>query len=1087
MLKTTVNVFCLLTALFLGSLPAMAQARSSSADINGTVLDPAKLPLRGATVSTKNLENGQTRVTTTDNKGVYRIPALPSGLYDVKVEINGFSSQIQKGVTLTVGQSMTLNFEMAIGKIDQAVVVDTDTPQVETDRSFQSSTITQRLINELPIDGRNFLEFSKLTPGVSEESPAIVTTQVPALTTTGLSFSGQNARANSVQVDGVDNNDTSSNGVRPTISQEAVKEFQIDSSGYDAEFGRARAGVINIVSKSGSNQFHGDAYEYFRNEALDARNPFATYLSQDAPFQRNQPGFTLGGPLMKDKAFFFVAYEGLIRRESAFTTILADPTILQPTSGQQDLINTLLASGNSNLVAQGKQLQSMLTTSPNNPSQLNRNIYNLLNSSYGAFPTAETSSTGSFRVDYSLNERDSIFFRYSLTNDSQQNFGIGGQIAPSAGFNIANRDNTFVVGETHVFNNGSTNEFRFQNIRNTYNADTVDPNGPRFEIAGIGSFGRDFTSPTDRTQRQVQFVDNVSLPLGRHNIKFGGNFSRYTIDTISDVFLGGEIDFAQLPIPLAQALGSSASSQLVTALSTPTSAGGLGRPDLVPVITTQSLTTVQQASFGFARSINQGFGNPNAQFTGQTLGVYLQDGVKVLSNLYLSYGLRYDYDMPPTGTPRDPNNVGPRFGFSYDPFKNGKTVIRGGGGVYYQSLFTGLSFIPTVLTNGVISTLLVASDPGVTPIAPNSPCGQIASSTPPSFCFYQALVSQGLLTVPSSGIIPQSAYQSWLGLNSAASTNLLLVQLAPNVVNSYSVQGSLGIERQLGRDFSVSINYLFNRGVKIIRPRQANALPNPSQIDAVGQPALTGRVNPNALADYIYESAGTSTYHGLTVSLNKRFSRHYQVIASYSYSKVIGDADDLNFQLGPQDPTNARADRGLSSFDMRQRLSVAAVMESPFKGGAGSSLVDRILADFYLSPIVTAHSGFPFNIETGTDINLDTNNNDRPFGVGRNTGIGPGFFTTDLRVGRRFNFRSDKPMGLEIIFDAFNLFNRTNFMTVNNITGAPFLSQAVVVSPENPSLNVRLTGLTANTAAQLCGFTSAYPGRVIQLGAKFNF
>src|SRR5262245_56690486 len=826
MLKQIVKVFFLLIAIGLGTLPALAQARSSSADITGVVQDPGKSVVRGATVTATNLDTGLTRKGASDLNGVYRIPLLPPGEYEVKVEVSGFNTQIRKNLTLTVGETLTLNFDLTLGGPKESLFVETNEPLVETERAHQSSTITQRPINNLPINGRNFLDFTRLTPGVVEESPTITSIQIGPLTTSGLSFAGQNGRANSVQIDGVDNNDTSSNSVRPTISQEAVSEFQINRSGYNAEFGRATGGVINIVSKSGTNKFHGNVYNYFRNERLDARNAFATAQRRDPPFKRNQPGFTFGGPIMKDRTFFFTAYEGLIRPESAFTTILADPTILQPTSSQQDLINTLINSGAPSLVAQGQQLQALLTTSPNSPLPGARHTFNLLNSSNGAFPIIQNASTGSIRVDHGLSEQDFIFFRYSLTNDSQHNTGVGGLFAPSAGFDIGSRDNTFVLGETHVFSNGLSNEFRFQSIRNTYNCDTVDPFGPRYNIAGIGVFGREFSSPSDRTQRRIQFLDNFSLPRGRHNVKFGADYSRYTIDTVSAVFLGGNIDFAQLPIPLGfvlpQVLPVSA-QQFVTSLASPPAVGGLGRPDIAQLAQTvlmQPLTTIQQLNFGLARSINQGFGNPNAQLDGQILGLYLQDSFKARPNLSLSFGLRYDYDLQPAGAPRDNNNFGPRFSFAYEPFNDQKTVIRGGGGVYYQSLYTGIAFIPTILGNGAISTVLVTADPSVTPASPTSTCGQTpAGSAFPSFCFYQQLVARGLLTFPSTRIIPESAYSNLLGVTRATSANRLLLRLAPDIVNGYGAQASLGIDRQIGRDWNVSINYLFDRGVKLVRPR----------------------------------------------------------------------------------------------------------------------------------------------------------------------------------------------------------------------------------------------------------------------------
>src|SRR5262245_7328658 len=1075
MLRRIAKVFCLVITLGLAASPAFAQARSSSADITGVVRDSGKSVVRGATVKATNMATGLTRIAITDTNGAYRIPLLPPGVYEVKIEVKGFNTQIKKDITLTVGQVMTLNFDLAVG--GPKVIVETAVPLIETERTHQSSTITQRPINRLPINGRNFLDFARLTPGVVEESPAIVGAQPAPLTTSGLSFAGQNGRANSVQIDGVDNNDIAGNSVRPTISQEAVDEFQINRNGYNAEFGRASGGVINIVSKGGANQFHGNLYNYFRHERLDARSPFAGATQQDPPFRRNQPGFTFGGPIIKDRVFFFTAYEGLVRRETCFTSILSDPTILQPTAGQQDLISTLIGSGSPALAAQGRQLQALLTTAPDSPFPLNRNTFNLLASSNGGPRLTQNSSTGSVRVDYGLSERDFIFLRGSLTNDSQHNVGVGGQFAPSSGFDIGSRDNTIVLGETHVFRSGASNEFRFQLVRNTYNLNTVDPFGPRIRLAGVGVFGREFRSPSERDQRRFQFINNFSLPAGRHNLKFGADFSRYNIDTASSIFLGGFIDFAQLPIPLAQVLGPGASTQLVTALS------GLGRSDLVPVVTDQPLTVVQQASLGFARSINQGFGNPNAQLDGGNLGLYLQDGFKARPNLYLSYGLRYDYDLLPSGAPRDNNNFGPRFGFAYDPFNNQKTVIRGGGGVYYQTVFTGLAFIPSVLQSGAISNLFVSADPRLTPISPTSPCGQaLANGLAPSFRFAQQLAAQGLLTFPSTRTIPESAYANLLGLMRATSSNRLLVRLAPDAVNGYSAQASLGVDRQLGRDFNLSINYLFNRGLKLIRPRQANARPDTTMLDVFGRPALTGRADPTRLADYVFETAGNSVYHGMAVSVNKRFSKHYQVIGSYTYSKSISESDDVAFELGPQDPTNVRADRALSSFDLRHRLSIASIFESPYRGGKGSAWYKRTLADFYMSPIVTASSGFPFNIQTGFDVNLDTNNNDRPFAVGRNTGIGPWSVTTDLRLGRRIRFRSDKPLSLELMVDAFNVFNRTNFKEVNNITNS-----ALRLDQLGEDSGVRLRGELDNKSNEFCGFTSAFAPRTIQIGAKLIF
>ncbi len=1095
LLKQILKVVCLLSALGLGAMPALAQARSSSADLSGTVSDPSKSPVPGATITATNIATGLARSGATDANGVYRIPLLPPGEYEVKIQVNGFNTQIKKGIRLTVGEIIPLNFEISREGAIDSVSIETDQPLIEPERTHQSSTITQKPINNLPINGRNFLDFARLTPGVIEESPAVTSVQVTALTTSGLSFSGQNGRANTVQIDGVDNNDIIGNGVRPTISQEAVNEFQINRNAYNAEFGRAAGGIINIVSKSGTNQFHGNVYNYFRNERLDARNTFATGQLNDPPLKRNQPGFTIGGPILRDRTFFFGAYEGLFRRESAITTILSDRSILRPTQGQQDLINTLVGSGSPILAAQGQLLQGLLTTSPDSPFPLpnssnplsgsfpaNRNTFNMFNVSSGVFPTLQNASTGSLRIDHGLSEQDFLFFRYSLTNDSQNNIGVGGLVTPSGAYDIGIRDNTVVIGETHLFRSGLSNEFRAQYSRNSYNLNPIIPFGPRVSVNGAAFFGRDNGSPSERDTPRFQFLDNFSLPRGRHNIKFGADVTRYRVTTMTAVFLAGTIDFSQLPISLGpvldQSLGNGAAARLVTALSTPTAAGGLGRPDLVPVITTNPLTPVQQLNFGFPTAFAQGVGDPNTVVSGYLIGSYLQDGFKIRPNLYLSYGLRYDYEVQPPGTPRDNNNFGPRIGFAYSPFNDGRTVIRGGGGIYYQSVSTGVGFVSTVFNNQKVRSIAVTADPRITPISPTSPCGIALATTglPPSFCFYQNLVARGLLTFPSNRTIQESDFINLLGFDSTSS-NRIVGRTEDDLVNPYSIQASLGVDHQLGRDWNISVNYLLNRGVHLIRSRQGNAMMNNAILDVLGRPSLAGRVDPTMLVNNLFESSGLSTYHGATASLTRRFNKLYQVIGSYTYSKTISDATDLNFELGPQDPTNVRDDRSLSSFDLRHRMTLAAVFESPFSGG---SWYERALADFYVSPIVTARSGFPFNIRTGFDVNLDGVNNDRPLGVGRNTFIGPDFFTTDLRVGRQVRFKGDSPVGIEVIFDAFNLFNRTNFKEVNTI------ANTIILDPLRFP-DVRVKGNSAIPASQFSGFTSAYDPRTIQFGLKLNF
>lgn len=1089
----TYSILFLLVSASL-SLGGIRQAQVASADLKGTITDPSKAVIAGAKVTAANVNTGVVRSTVSDETGEYRISLLQPGEYDLTVEAPGFAAQHRKGILLTVGQAAVINIDLQLGIETTEIEVTASAPVVEIERTNQSDTITQRPIQDLPIDGRNFLNFSLLTAGVVEENPAVTESLVPQLPTSRLSFAGQNGRSNNVTIDGVDNNDVADNAVRPTISQEAVQEFQINRSTYNAEFGRVGGGVINIVSKGGTNQFHGSVFEYFRHERLDARNVFATGLAKDPPFKRNQPGITFGGPIAKSKTFFFAAYEGLFRRESAFTTILSDPSILQPTPGQQDVINTLVRSGVPALVTEGQTLASLLTITPGSPFPsaaqpfpMSRVTYNLLANSTGSFPVRETQTVGSFRVDHSFREPDQALFRYSLTNDTLHGVGTGfgnngRQLAPSGAYDAAIHDQAWVFGENHVFSPRAVNEFRFQFVRNIFNVDSVDPYGPRININGIGSFGRDFNVPSDRTQHRYQWLDNYSHTVGRHNLKVGADFNRISFDTKTAVFLGGAMDFAQLPVAPSSLLGPGLTTQLVALLSTPPSAGGLGRPDLVPVVTTQPLTTIQQFNFGLMQDLEQGFGDPFATLRNYQIGVFLQDSFDAVPSLHLDLGLRYDVESQ-AGLHRDTNNFGPRFGFAWSPLKDRKTIIRGGSGVYFQPLFAAAGFAAKVLgKNQQITSILVSADPRITPISPSSICGvAIGPAGQPSFCFFQQLVATGLLTLPGTREVPESAWQSLLGLTRATSTNKVVQRVDDGVVNPYNIQASFGIDHQVGDDWNVSVNYLMNRGVKLLRNRQVNAFPNPNLLDPFGKPTLTVRANPALLVDYSIETAGNSIYHGMAASVNKRFARHYQVITSYTFGKAIDDTTDTSNNLAPQDPTNTRLERSLSSFDVSHRFSLAAIVESPFVSKPGTNLYSRALSDFVLSPIITARSGQPFNIETGVDTNGDTNYTDRPFLVGRNTGRGPDFVDVDLRLSRRFRFGGEGAHSLELIFDCFNLFNRVNFREVNsNTSGVLRLSDFGIT-------DVRVTGRAELPASSFRGFTSAYDPRLIQLAMKIAF
>ncbi len=338
----------MLTLMAAFCLTALAQAGGSTSEIKGRVTDPNGAVVSGATVTVTDTSKGVNRTATTDAQGEYRLLSLTPGTYQLRVEASGFSSQVINAIQVTVGQTADQNFTLRVGDASATVEISADPPVIETDRSQQSTTIGERFIRELPIDRRDYLTFTLLSPGVVDSNALADNTDFRVAQTpqSGISFYGNNGRGNSITVDGAEANDQGG-GVRANLSQEAVQEFQINRSTYNAEFGGASGGVINIIAKTGKNNVYGSAFAYFRHQSLDAGDPFAfvlqgtnlTRIKPDA--NRQQFGITLGGPFKKDRTFFFGAYEGLRKRESSTVPLLTNLAIFQPTPGQNAILTAL--------------------------------------------------------------------------------------------------------------------------------------------------------------------------------------------------------------------------------------------------------------------------------------------------------------------------------------------------------------------------------------------------------------------------------------------------------------------------------------------------------------------------------------------------------------------------------------------------------------------------------------------------------------------------------------------------------------------------------------------------------------------------
>jgi Carboxypeptidase regulatory-like domain/TonB dependent receptor len=1015
---------CFAAFVFFICVDCFSQSQTSSGDIKGTVTDSTGAVLPGAMVTVTNIDTGIERSSVSDDRGNFRFFLLPPADYELKAQSTGFSIYTRRPVEVTVGQTVVIEAVLQPAAVQQEILVQETSFQVETEKTQQSDTITEKQIENLPINERNFLNFSLLTPGVTD-SKALISFGLPQAPTSGLSFLGQNGRSNNVTIDGVDNNDDAVAAVRSTMSQEAVQEFQINRSNFSAEFGRAGGGLINIVSKSGSNRFNGSVFAFMRNQALDARNPFAFGPNNsdiDPPYKRLQAGFILGGPIKKDRTFFFLSYEGLRQRESRFVTFLENTDFFQPTASQRALIEGLSAIPNPQLQGLAATLTNILTTS----RQMYPDTVALLESNSGVFPFRNNDNTASLRLDHSVSNSNQLFGRLTFSDIDTVGGGTGGLKTPSRGANYAIQDYAGVFGESHFFGPRLVNEFRFQFANRDYNALPADPFGPEITINRVAALGRDFYLPSKRNEKRWQWLDNVTTVVGKHEIKFGADLHYIPFDTTTEVFLGGRFIFGE-GIPLNAVLGQNTSALIAATL--PTLASNLS----------DSITSLQAFNFGQPIVYQQGFGNPVATLSNKIFGGYVQDNYKATPKLTLNLGLRYDMEFQPDPVHRDQDNFGPRFGFAYSP--DSRTAIRGGYGIYYSPLFEAVAFVARVLDGTQISQVFVPLT-GLSALGISTTSAQVWGLAKQQKIF-------GNRTITADDIAS-------LNLRPGVTPPVLL-RTDPDLVNPYSQQFSFGVDRAV-LGLNVSANYIGNRGVKVIRSRNVNL--RQTATNSFGP--VFGQINPAILQDNRVESSGSSIYHGLAVSATKRYSDHFQLQVSYTLGKAIDDTVDFITDLQAANQLNLRNERSLSAFDQRHRLVVSGVADP--------------IAGITVAPIFTYGSGHPFNLLLGFDANNDTQaNTDRPAFAGRNTGRGPNYIDFDLRVAKEFRLREDSDYRLEGILEAFNLFNRANFSGVNNIVGT------------TPLASYSVEGNRLAKPADPLGFTSAFDPRQIQLGVKFKF
>lgn len=1046
------------------AVAAAAQAGGSTAEINGRVSDQNGAVLPNATVTVTDTQKNSSRTVTTDENGEYRFLSMPPGIYQIKVEASGFTSQVKPAFQVTIGQIVELDFTMQVGSQTETVTVTGEAPVIESERTQQSTTINEQFIRNLPIDRRDYLSFTLLAPGVVDSNALADNSDFRVAQTpqSGISFYGNNGRGNSITVDGAEANDQGG-GVRSTLSQEAVQEFQINRSNYNAELGGASGGVINIVSKTGTNNFRGSAFAFFRHQSLDAGDPFAivlegttlTRIKPDA--NRQQYGFTLGGPFKKDRLFFFGGYEGFRRRESSTVPVLTDLSIFQPTAAQTAIINTLAASvdptpvpcltGQANLPrAQCAAVLRATLTAKQSTQDLFRN-------NSGVFPFTGNSQAFSLRTDYIPSGKNTFFLRYNFTDRDEGNQSTRALLGFSRSNNVETLDHTIVGGWTHIPNANMINELRVQFNYNELFVTSNDPNGPELNVTGFGFFNRDIFLPSFNFDRRYEIADNFSYSTGTHRIKFGGSFLMRDGYFDSQTFFGGRFGFSVLP-------GAFVSPQLATT----------------------TINQLQGLDLGLPTSYQQGFGDPIVGGKIPYIALYAQDTWNAASNLTLNYGLRYEVDTRKEPLPTYKKNFGPRVGFSWDPFKDKKTVVRGGYGIFYAQIPFVIDYVVNSLNEidgrrqipQVLTTLNAAN-----PFAVNGPIN-----------IFRTLRAQGVIGIPNTTrtITPADLVQFGINISQTGPRNPLTVlfRADPTYRNPRAQQASIGIEREIAPDFSVGVSYVWALTQFITRARDINLLDRPigprgirdwsAAAGCTGAAIFTCFRDPSLFQEILYEASSSANYNGMLVEFSKRFGTKVVIAGNYTFSKAFDQVTDYNSDFRAHDQLDSRSEYSLSAFDQRHKFVLYAVIQSPFK--------DRFLGGFTFQPIIRANSGRPFNLLAGADVNGDrSTNGDRPlllnngvqFGaIGRNVGKGPGFSTFDMRLSHVTRFNENQ--SLELTFEAFNLFNRLNFASVNNTVGPTF----------DASIS-EIKGRRDVSPSAPLGFTSAFDPRRIQIGARFRF
>ncbi|MBI4454975.1 MAG: TonB-dependent receptor [Acidobacteria bacterium] len=1028
-------------------------AQVTTGTVQGTVKDSQGAVIPGVEVTIRNLETGVPRTTITDDQGRYLATNLDLGTYEVRGALAGFQTAVRRGITLTIGLVAVVDLVLQIGEVTEEVVVTGEAPLVETTQSSIAEVVDERKIRELPLNGRSFSELALLQVGVTK-----VRSRGDIAMRTGvgdqLSFAGSRPDANTYSLDGADINNpynkAPNSGSGGILGVEAVREFQVLTNTYSAQYGRSMGGQLIAVTRSGTNEFHGSVYEFHRNDNLDAANFFdrfdaASGEKQKPEFKRNQFGFALGGPIVKDKTFFFGNYEGF-RERLGLTTISAVP--------DENARRGILP---------GRQ---PINVHPATQAYLaNYDLYPLPNgqnlgdgrADYIFRQTQPVDEDGFMvRVDHNFAQSDALFVR--------QAFNDGERLSPASRANfgrervtVGNRFTT--LEERHIFSPKTLNTLRFSFNRSLYFL--IDPelvkipsqlwltSGVNLAVPGQQPMGGIFSVssgtffPRFFTVNLFQWSDDVAYVLGDHSLKFGALAERIQYNMLGGQRFKGDYGFDTLEDFL------------------------IGRPR------------------NFRITVPGSDGNRGMRLN--LFGFYIQDDYQMRPGLTWNLGLRYEFITVPTEvngkvanlhshldpqvTVGDPffenpslKNFAPRIGFAWDPFGGGRTSVRGGYGIYYNQILYNYWNQAAHL---------------------QPPFVRIATIVRPRF---------------------PDAFRDIVG-GSGAGALQSVETLQGKFGQTYLQQWNLSIQRELFPQAALSVGYVATRGAHLPRIIDNVAYSAVRSDGRVFIPVENRgkRRNPNFGEIRQRTMDANSFYHGLVIDFKKRYQHGFNLQLSYTFSKAIDDASinigaseattETHWTSLPEDPS---FDRGLSLFHTSHDFTLNGSWElpfgpgKPFAGGAGS-FVGKCVGGWSISSIVTFATGSPLtptvgidtlnngsvgggpnraDLVVGRDANPVLGGPDRYFdptafalpetgvfgNLGRNTIIGPGFAGWDLSLVKSTPVSERSSVQFRAEF--FNVFNRANFGTPSRALfregGARVGSAGRITSTDGTSRQIQL-------------------------------